>query len=79
MDRHVSVKKRLRKEWFGAFADLYNISQGKLAEDIYDFRREVMFANPCGRVDMKRPLTEVLQDLSIGKNPFPFKRKANTF
>lgn len=75
-DRHVSVKKRLRKVWFGALADIYNISQNpKVAEDIYDFRREVLFANPCGRVDMKRPLVDVLKDLDNGKDPFPFKRK----
>ena len=71
--RGVSVV--LREKWFGDFAKVYNISQGKLAEDIYDYRREVLWANPCGRAYKKRPLTDVLKDLELGINPFPSKRK----
>lgn len=75
---HRSVIKALRAHFFGVLASKYNISQGSLAEDIYDFRREVLWANPCGRIDMKRPLVAVLRDLQAGIDPFPFKRKTKT-
>ena len=73
--RHVSVIKKIRELWFGDKAGKYNISQGPKAEDIYDFRREATYANPVGRIDLRRPTLAVLADLAVGRDPFPLKRK----
>lgn len=68
--RHLSVRKKLRENWFGEFAEEYNISlNSKLAEDIYDYRRETVLVNRVGRSYKKMPLTEVLIELAKGNKP----------
>lgn len=67
---HRSVKNYLREHWFKSLASKYNISQNSaLAEDTYDYRREVLMVNVVGRSYKKITLSEALAQLAEGKLP----------
>lgn len=75
-DNHTTVQKTLRQYWLKDLAKEYNISRDlKLAEDIYDYRREVILVNRVGRSYKKMPLTQFLKEIAQGKKPL-YKIKA---
>ena len=63
---HTTVKKTLKYQWLGQLGDDYTISQVfTKAEDIYDFRREVMLVNKKGRSYKKWPLPQFMAERNL--------------
>ena len=65
-NKHTTVQKTLREYWLKDLSDKYNISLDKTkAEDIYDYRKEVILVNPVGRSYKKEPLIKFMAEHNL--------------